>query len=219
MKVLLLLLMACMSAFAEDSNGKKNEASIQALKQQRSEIETKIKILEDEQNQKPANASSKTNRKYIDRMITIGPPRIVHRTSQGIDFDGIAGSVGYDELLNSDLTLGVTISHAKSEGIGESKTASYYSLRSKMFFGNSFFLQPEMAYLRTFTKRSGTFAPSIDESLYAVIGIGNEWQWQNFLFSVNWISYARRVANIENFNGQTEEEDLVLSTFNIGYAF
>lgn len=87
-------------------------------------------------------------------------------------------------------------------------------LHMKYFMGNSVFLRlgvnrNEARYSRTYNATSNKSFIN-GNATYAVVGIGNDWQWENFMFGFDWLRMQYPIAS-ELTSRQDAPEDKYLS--------
>jgi hypothetical protein len=88
-------------------------------------------------------------------------------------------------------------------------------LHLKYFMGNSIFFRlginrNEVQYSRTFTATSNKSSVN-GNATYAVVGFGNDWQWENFVFGFDWYRLQYPIASELN-SRQDAPEDNSLSS-------
>ena len=144
----------------------------------------------------------------------------------------ISVSSGFDYI---DYTYGVTLSKFidadnvislkggfNNEGDDEQTHAAF---QYKHFFGNSFYLAPEVYYFHFFEKNpnhDNIFDLSVDRisSLGLGVRIGNQWSWKNFTLGVDWIGIGKHLIT---WSKDQDDLDLgysaTLLNFYVGWSF
>ncbi|MFZ4715404.1 MAG: hypothetical protein ACOYL6_16895 [Bacteriovoracaceae bacterium] len=156
--------------------------------------------------------SSKENRENKKYEISI---------SYGPDYKEITQQAMLSKYIDDDNILGLKIGYTNNN---TSKYWNHYqsniSLQYKRYVSNSFYLAPEIIYLKTQAKNSeaGSSSPDTSSSgLGAGFRIGNQWHWKNFTLGCDWIGIGQMFAffkNTQEVNGYAT----LLNTY-VGYSF
>ncbi len=85
----------------------------------------------------------------------------------------------------------------------------------RLFTGNSFYMDSNLFYLdseyrdgyNNFFNSSEAIEVTQFKKLGAQIGIGNQWQWENFTFGVTWIGAGVQIADLGSSGPDLDEVD------------
>ena len=188
--------------------------------------------------EQPVKKNSTENRKGKTAVVLaeIGLVDLLH--------SGVGAQVGY--FLSPKLMLEADYLHASFSFLGYQSNVNVATVRTKLFVGNSFYVQGGLGIrnlesvddsLSLFGTDSynSTFTSSY---LVGEIGIGNRWQFSAFTIGCDWVGYLVPVAKLsssEKFSGtvsettkaddrqtfdkQSENGNLLLVRFHLGWAF
>lgn len=141
---------------------------------------------------------------------------------QGYDYKTTSTSGSLSYFIDGDNLIGVRGGGGRS---GDDHQ-THFSLQSKHFFGNSFYLSPEIYYLNYFeTDNDDDFnlLDSKDEKLQSVglsFRIGNQWQLKNFVIGCDWIGLGRGFARWKRTEDTFSNElTFTLLNFYVGASF
>ena len=119
---------------------------------------------------------------------------------------------GYSNSLTDELVNAIS-------GIRDEVSGSSIGVHYKHFFGNSFFVrvgaeQREVTMKRTYEPGLFVWFPDNGHSSFkgtstnAVLGIGNDWQWDNFTLGFDWIRFYSPIAHDVTSEDYSSSEEL-----------
>lgn len=150
---------------------------------------------------------SEANRAGKQYMVTL---------ERGIMFDYAATSVKGGYYLDQNKLLTLSISQQEdSDILYDEYEGTVVSGGVRLFTGNSFYMDANLFYLDAdYTDERYNFVTGNDEiqttnfkKVGAHIGIGNQWQWDNFTFGVTWIGAGVQVADLGSKGADLDEVD------------
>lgn len=150
---------------------------------------------------------SEANRANKEYMLTL---------ERGIMFDYAATSVKGGYYLDQNKLVTLSISQQEdSDILFDEYEGTVVSGGVRLFTGNSFYMDANLFYLDAdYTDENYNFSTGIDEfqtttfkKAGASIGIGNQWQWDNFTFGVTWIGAGVQVADLGSEGPDLDEVD------------
>lgn len=141
--------------------------------------------------------------------------------SWGADYRAVTNQLILSKYLKSDQVVGFKIGYGKDDNGDDEITQFNITLNYKEFFSNSFYVSPEITYLRFDEIDTENDFFSDEDEFYRGGGIGvrigNQWHGKNFTIGCDWIGIGKLVFSTRN-NGDFENYATLLNTY-IGYSF
>lgn len=177
--VMLLLMFLCSKSYSQTGTGQ--APSLPAYTPQ-----TAIPINTPAQKAPFQEGTSLKNRENRSWQLAIGP---------GIEFGIPSLSLNIARFLSQNSVLNLRYSYRNNYNSDDGeKDLRAIKFGVKQFAGNSFYYQPNISY------RNVTHVTTVDYNYKDInlgVRIGNEWQWENFSFGVDWLGFNQHIIKID----------------------
>ncbi len=132
--------------------------------------------------------------------------RFVIEYNIGMELDLVSQGATLGYFFSQNGVIGLAYSRLKndSDSTYSTITSNTLQLTYKAYLGNSFYVDAGLFYMNTKYDSKSLYRFGLEESdtnyrskdLGAQIRIGNQWQWDNFTFGVDWIGVGHTGVNI-----------------------
>lgn len=136
--------------------------------------------------------------------------------SYGGDYAEVLPQVMLSKFLTSSDLLGLKAGYLKDSESSSDAYQMNLSLQYKRFFSNSFYLAPEVFYLKREVEREYS-RDSKYRGLGASLRLGNQWQWEKLTIGCDWIGVGSRLVHFKQDGG----DKFFVTSFNayVGLSF
>lgn len=153
--------------------------------------------------------------------------------NSGVELGEAMGGVTLGYYLKRDQIISIGFSKFDDDinNYEEYEKGTLIKASSKVFTGNSFYLDGGLFYMESKENRIKVLGFSSSQDTYDLteykkiggqLRIGNQWQWENFTLGCDWIGFGVEVADLGS-KGPRKNEDattyISLLNLNIGMAF
>ena len=124
-------------------------------------------------------------------------------------------------FLSPNELIGLRVSSVRGQ---ESQDA--VAVQFKRYLANSFYLAPEIFYLRSREDVNGFWGDFFNQRDYAThtslggsLRLGNQWTWKNFTLGCDWIGFGRRFGTFRRDTHKSQPTTVTFLNLIIGYSF
>lgn len=100
------------------------------------------------------------------------------------------------------------------------------AIQYKRYLGNSFYVAPELFYLRSHEEINGFWGNVFDQYKYASytslgtgLRIGNQWTWENFTLGCDWIGIGHRFGTFRKDTSKLQDTTYTLLNLIVGISW
>lgn len=156
-----------------------------------------------------SNSLSRADEKPLEAELQKKTTSEMNRQDKSFEINGLVAGVGIDKTQEGGFVLGYYLNPQSiiefDFGVGEDgddlditkKRTHYAGIMFKRFFGNSFYARGgfKYHYMNALTDYAyGNGYEYKGERFSGVFAVGNQWQWKNFTFGIDWISVSGPIS-------------------------